>query len=282
MLASLNGREGLLEGRRVVIIGGVGEGIGGAVTRGVAAAGAGAILIVSRNEHRARAAAADIQGERCKAVGFAADVARDVSGIADFAVDELGGIDALITVVGGMAAYVPWEPLETLSDENWDTMFDVNVRYVFRLARDVINVFLRQRTGGSITSVGSTAAVRAVPYGAAYAASKAALSSLAQTVGGEFGRRGIRMNVVNSGAVAATRALRVGMAAGEVFEPIPMGRPGQPEEIAAMAIFLASPAASYITGQQINVDGGITARGTMGMGATDSSMTCHCRPAVAA
>jgi 3-oxoacyl-[acyl-carrier protein] reductase len=196
----------------------------------------------------------------------------------DFTVAQLGGLDAVITVVGGIGNYVAWQPFETTPDDVWDTMFEVNVRYVFRLLRDVLKQYLAQGTGGSIVSVGSMAAVMGMPHAAAYGASKAALSSMAKSVAAEYGRRGIRMNVVNSGAVM-TEALRKGLAKETTFESVPVGRPAVPSEIAELAVFLSSSAAAYITGQSINVDGGMTSRGLMRMGETDSSMTCHCVPA---
>jgi 3-oxoacyl-[acyl-carrier protein] reductase len=272
-----------LRGKRILIIGGVGDGIGGAVTRTVARAGATGIVVVGRHLGRAQVAVDAVRSEGRKVAAFAADVCQPdgVKGIVDFTVRELGGLDVLITVVGGVGNYVPWQPLEETPDEHWDLMFEVNVRYVFRLLRDVLKRFLEQDAGGSIVCIGSMAAVMGMAHAAAYGASKAALSSLAKSVAAEYGRRGIRMNVVNSGAVM-TEALRKGLAKETTFESVPIGRPALPEEIAELAVFLASPAAGYITGQSINVDGGMTSRGLMRMGKADSSMTCHCVPPVSA
>lgn len=275
-----NEGAGLLEGKKVLIIGGGGDGIGRAVTRAVAREGAAGVVVVGRSLVRAEEAVREIAGPACAAHAVAADVtvAADLAAATRFTLEKLGGLDALITVVGGIGNYVPWQPLDATPDEDWDLMFDVNVTYVFRLLRDVLKIFTAQPSGGSIVCVGSTAAVSGVPYGAPYGAAKAALASLAKSVGAEYGRRNIRMNVVNSGAVM-TEALAKGFGASANFEPVPMGRAGLPEEVADMAVFLASWRASYITGQSINVDGGMTARGTMPMAGTDSSMTCHCAPA---
>ncbi len=131
---------------------------------------------------------------------------------------------------------------------------------------------LEQGQGGTIVSIGSTAAVLGMPHTAAYGAAKAALSSMCKTVSLEYARRGIRMNVVNCGAIATAAGER-GIKAGVRLDNIPMGRPGRPDEIAAATVYFASPLSSYMTGQSVNVDGGITVRYPLRLPNNDASMS---------
>jgi len=187
----------LLQGKRVLIIGGAGDGIGGAITKAVGYAEAVGVAIISRSLDDASASAAKIKTDTCNAFGLSADVrkADEITGATCTAVDKLGGLDVLITVVGGFGLFVPWRSLESTSDEDWDLIFDINLKYVFRALREALKVFVAQGTGGSVVSVGSIAAVMGTPMGAAYGASKAGLMHLAKTVAAEYGRRGVRMNV---------------------------------------------------------------------------------------
>jgi len=264
-----------LQGKRVLIVGGVGDGIGGAVTRAVANSGAAGVVVTSRSLERAEAAATEIRSASTNAFGIAGDVlnGEDIKRVVDETVKKLGGVDALITVVGGSSAFVPWQPLDETSDEDWDLIFDINIRYVSRYVRAVLKVFLAQGTGGTITSVGSNLGVFGAPMAAAYGAAKASLMSLAKSVAAEYGRRGIRMNIINSGTVV-TEAIRDTISdPATFFQQVPMGRPGTPEEIAQAVVFCSSPRSAYMTGQSINVDGGVTSRYPLALPKTDISMS---------
>lgn len=164
-----------------------------------------------------------------------------------------------MTVVGGQVAFVPAVRLHEMSDDDWDLAYEMNLRYVVRAARAAIRSFLARGTGGSIVSVGSVTGVMAAPMQASYGAAKAGLASLARTVAAEYAGDGIRMNVVACGAVA-TPAASSAQQAGEAAE-IPMGRFGVPGDAAAAVVYLASPLSSYVTGQSLLVDGGVTVRG---------------------
>jgi 3-oxoacyl-[acyl-carrier protein] reductase len=164
----------------------------------------------------------------------------------------------LVTVVGGQLAFVPAARLHELRDEDWRLMFELNLHYVARAVRAALLVFLAQGRGGTIVSVGSIAGQAGSPMQAAYGAAKAGLASLARSVAAEYSREGIRMNVVTAGPIATpvARAAQAG-----ALDWIPMGRAGEASEVADAAVFLASPASSYITGQSLVLDGGATAAG---------------------
>jgi 3-oxoacyl-[acyl-carrier protein] reductase len=249
----------VLSGRNALVIGGGGGGIGRAITRGLGAAGC-AVAVADIDRNRADEAAAEVAAAGGRSVGLTGDVRSrdDVEGFVSRAAQELGGLDVLVTVVGGQLAFVPATRLHETTDEDWELMFELNLRYVARVVRAALRVFLEQGRGGTIVSVGSIAGSAGSPMQAAYGAAKAGLTSLARSVAAEYSRDGIRMNVVTCGPIATdvARDAQAGVA-----EWIPMGRPGESGEVADAAVFLASPLSSYVTGQSLVLDGGATAVG---------------------
>jgi 3-oxoacyl-[acyl-carrier protein] reductase len=249
-----------LQGKNALVIGGGGGGIGRAITRGLAAAGA-AVGVADLDRERAEEAVAEVAATGARAVGLTGDVrSREViDGLVTRAAEELGGLDVLVTVVGGQLAFVPATPLHETTDEDWDLMFDLNLRYVARAVRAALRVFLAQGRGGTIVSVGSIAGVAGSPLQAPYGAAKAGLASLARSVAAEYSRQGIRMNLVTCGPIATpvARAAQTDTA----LDWVPMGRAGEAGEVAEAAVFLASPLSSYISGQSLVIDGGATAVG---------------------
>jgi 3-oxoacyl-[acyl-carrier protein] reductase len=251
----------LLDGCRVIVVGGGGMGNGRAIGKGVAAAGA-RLALIDINPDRVAEAVDDINAQGGKAYGLVGDVRiqADVERMVADAVNWLGGLDSLVTVVGGYSLFTPWTPLAEVTDDQWNLIMDLNLTYVMRFARETIKVFLEQGTGGSIVSIGSISGNVASPYGAAYGVAKAGLVNLAKSVSVEYGAQGIRMNVVSCGVIATEAQQANFPNDGGLAERIPAGRPGRPEEIAAAVVFLASPYASYISGQNLTADGSLTSR----------------------
>ncbi|MGW5192259.1 SDR family NAD(P)-dependent oxidoreductase [Kribbella sp. NPDC004138] len=252
-----------LNGKRVLVIGGGGGGIGRATTDALGNEGA-AVLVADLDPARAEEAAQAVRTRGGTAYPISGDVrsATDIEAMVAGAVDKLGGLDVLVTVVGGQVAFVPAVKLHEMADEDWDTIYEVNLRYVARAVRAALRVFLDQGTGGAIVSVGSVTGFMAAPAQAAYGVMKAGILSLARTVAAEYARDGIRMNVAAAGAIAT--AVANANVAAEVVEEIPAGRFGRSEEVAQAVVYLASDAASYVTGQQLVLDGGVSVRGPFG------------------
>ena len=250
----------MLEGKGALIVGGGGGGIGRAITRALAAAGSD-VAVVDIDRQRAEEAAAEATAAGVQAFALTGDVRSraDIDSFVRDAARELGALDILITVVGGQLAFVRPAPIHDITDEDWALMFEVNLHYVARAVRASLPVFLEQRTGGTIVSVGSITAIAGSPMQAAYGAAKAGLASLARSVAGEYSRDGIRMNVVTCGPVA-TPVAQAAQADTEL-DWIPMGRAASSQEVADATVFLASPLSSYISGQSLTLDGGATAVG---------------------
>jgi 3-oxoacyl-[acyl-carrier protein] reductase len=236
-------------------------GNGRAIGKGVAEAGA-RVVVIDIDPDRVAEAVADINASGGSAQGLVGDVRvqADVERLVAEGVGWLGGIDSLVTVVGGYSLFTAWTPLAEVTDEQWNLITDLNLTYVVRFVREVLRVFLVQGTGGSIVSIGSISGNVASPYAAAYGAAKAGLANLAKSVSVEYGDKGIRMNLVSCGVIA-TEAQRANFPdGGGLAERIPAGRPGRPEEIAAAVVFLASRYASYVSGQNLTADGSLTSR----------------------
>jgi 3-oxoacyl-[acyl-carrier protein] reductase len=251
-----------LKGKRALVIGGAGPGNGGASSRALAAAGA-SVAVADLDLAKAEALADELTATGySKAVGLTVDVrqqqALDVL-VAD-AASGLGGLDILVTVVGGHTLFAPWVRVDETTDDNWNLIIDMNLGYVFRAVRAVLRTFVAQGTGGTIVSVGSISGIVSSPYAAAYGAAKAGLVNFAKSVALEYARDDIRMNLVACGVIVSDAAAAVNSGALGMAESVPMGRLGRPEEVGSAVTFLASPASGYITGQTVTIDGGVASR----------------------
>lgn len=258
----------MLEGRSVLVVGGGGGGVGHAVTVAAGAAGA-AVAVVDLTLEVAQAAAGDaLAAGAPRAVGLAGDV-RDGEEIEAFVAEAhaaLGRIDGLVTPIGGLMAFgVPFVRLHEFADDDWDRVFDLNVRYVFRVLRPVLRTMLAQGSGAVVTigSDGGTAG-HGSPLTAAYGAAKAGLAHLTKTAAVEYGPDGIRVNMVSPGPTTTSNVAGMAAEVRDAFSTlIPLGRQGTPSEVADAVVFLLSPAAAHVSGQILGVDGGLSVQRPM-------------------
>jgi NAD(P)-dependent dehydrogenase (short-subunit alcohol dehydrogenase family) len=245
---------------RVVLITGGSSGIGLATAGAFRDAGASVVLVardVPRLEKaRAELAGRTAQGSIVDVIG--ADVSKpgEVDRVVDQVLAEHGRLDVVFANAGTLAA----PPLLDTDESAFDLVMDTNVKSVFFLA---IRAVPRMTPGGSVVVTSSAAATKGRPAGALYSASKAAVRSLVRTLALDPAvlERGIRVNAVTPGLIATPMMsyedAGIHAALDEyVTSTVPMGRWGQAEDVARSVLFLASPDASYITGTEIQVDGG--------------------------
>jgi NAD(P)-dependent dehydrogenase (short-subunit alcohol dehydrogenase family) len=254
-----------LEGKIAVVTGG-GRGIGRAIARQFAREGA-AVLVTARTEAEIRKVAAEISASGGKAAFVAADVSRetDCRQILAAAEGQLGPVSILVNNAGD---YGPVKPVEEISPEEWDHVIAVHLRGAFLLTRLVLPG-MYARKSGVILNISSLSAKAAFAWGAPYAAAKAGMLGLTRVTAAEGARRGVRVNAICPGPVTETKMSKdLGQALAErlgihpeiqlkqFLESILQGRGQTADEIAAVAVFLASDQASAITGQSLNADGG--------------------------
>jgi NAD(P)-dependent dehydrogenase (short-subunit alcohol dehydrogenase family) len=243
---------------KVAIVTGASSGIGRATALALAARGA-SVVTVGRDAAALETVLAECQHAGAAAVAVIADVtsAEGPDDIVRRSIERFGAVDVLVNAAGIIAMGTT----DTSSDEMWDQVMGLNVRAPFRLMRAAFPHLKERR--GAVVNVSSVNGRRVFPNLAAYNTSKAALDQLTRCAAIEWAPHGVRVNAVNPGVTVTNLHRRSGMAedAYAAFlarskETHPLGRPGQPSEIAALILFLASDEAAWITGETIAVDGG--------------------------
>jgi 3-oxoacyl-[acyl-carrier protein] reductase len=234
-----------LDGKTALVTG-ASRGIGKAIAVELARAGASVIVSYQSAADEAEAVAAEIDGRAVQA-----DVADP--GDAKRLVDEAGDLDILINNAGLTRDTL----LARMSDDDWDSVIDTNLGGVFNTCRAVVRGMMRRRSG-SIVNVSSIVGLRGNPGQTNYAASKAGIIGFTKALARELGSRGVRANVIAPGYVS-TRLTDViaDDLKDQMLAATPLGRFGDPEDIAAAVRFLCSDEASFITGEVLLVDGGL-------------------------
>ncbi|MEW6078584.1 MAG: 3-oxoacyl-[acyl-carrier-protein] reductase [Thermodesulfobacteriota bacterium] len=246
---------GLDQNQRVVVVTGGARGIGRAVCLALAVRGTHVYFNYSRSLSAAQETEVLIRKQGGQATAVAADVSKE-NEVKDFfgaIVDESGRLDVLVNNAGiTRDGLIP-----RMSEQDWDDVLAVNLKGAFLCMKAASRQMLRQRSG-RIINISSVVGLTGNPGQANYAASKAGLIGLTRSVAAEFASRNITVNAVAAGLIHTdmTAVLSAEEKKG-ITEKIPLGRIGEPEDVAGVVAFLASDQAAYITGQVIHVNGGL-------------------------
>jgi len=247
-----------LDGKVAAITGGS-QGIGLAIAQRFAQEGADVAFCYRSNKAGAEEVAADIRKLGRKAVGFQCDVGRVADGqkfIAD-AVAQFGRIDILVNNAGLERRADFWDATE----EDYDAVLNVNLKGVFFITQAFVKHRMQAKSGGKIISISSVHEELPFPHFTSYCASKGGVKMLTRNLSIELAPLGITINNIAPGAIETpinTKLLNDPVKLNALLENIPLKRLGKPEDVASMAVFLASSESDYATGTTFVVDGGLT------------------------
>ncbi|KQL52633.1 3-ketoacyl-ACP reductase [Heyndrickxia shackletonii] len=246
---------------KVAVVTGAASGMGKAIAELYAKEGA-KVIVADLNAEGAKAVADGITNNGGVALAIQANVAKleDIENMIDTAVKEYGTLDILVNNAGIMDGF---EPVGDINDERWDLIFDINTKGVMRAMRKAIPIFL-EKGNGVIVNIASTGGLNGAHAGAAYGASKHAVVGLTKNTGYMYANKGIRCNAIAPGGVETNIAASMkninefGFDRTKAVQGV-MPRTGKPEEIAKVALFLASDESSFVNGTVVLADAGWTA-----------------------
>ena len=244
----------LLKGKSALVTGS-GAGIGRSIAIAMAREGAN-VAVADINEQAAQDTAEALQALGVKSRAFVVDIrqAAKLRAFVDDVESQLGPLDILVNNAGVTST----TPLPDMTPEEWDFVMDVNCRGTFFLSQAVLMRMLERRRG-RIINLGSISGERGAKYaGAHYSVSKAGVIMITKVLAKYAADSGVTVNTISPGIIATEMSQRLGTQVDP--NDVPMNRMGTPEEVAQVAVFLASDMASYITGQNISVNGGQSTR----------------------
>jgi len=241
---------------KVAIVTGASKGIGAGIAKGLAAAGAAVVVNYASSRDGAERVVADIKAKGGKAIAVKGDVAKsaEVSRLFEESQKAFGRLDVLVNNAG----VYQFQPLDGITEDEFHRQFNTNVLGTILAAKEAAKHF--GPDGGSIINISSVASVQAVPGAAVYSATKGAVDAVTRVLAAELGPRKIRVNAIAPGGVETEGTHALGMI-GSDFEKqmvarTALGRFGQPNDIARVAVFLASDDSAWITGERLTASGG--------------------------
>lgn len=244
-----------LEGKTAIVTG-AGKGIGKAIAQAVAEAGAN-VMLVARTESDLAEVQKEIGNGRTAYAVADITVREQIQDVVAKTIEQFGAIDVLVNNAGMNIR----SPLADATDAEWHKIMDTNTHSVFMFSQEVAK---KMSSGGSIVNISSVGGERALKTGVVYAASKAAIIQMTKVMAMEWGPRNIRVNAIGPWyfkTPLTEKLLNDKAYLDSILAVTPMKRVGELPEVATPVVFLASDAASYITGQTLFVDGGMTIHG---------------------
>jgi 3-oxoacyl-[acyl-carrier protein] reductase len=242
---------------KVAVVTGASKGIGAAIAKGLAAAGAKVAVNYASSREGADRVVAEITGAGGKAIAVQGDVAKsaDVRRLFAETKKAFGSLDVLVNNAG----IYHFAPLDEITEDDFHRQFNINVLGLILSTQEAARHF--GPNGGSVINISSVVSSNQEPNSAVYSATKAAVDSITRVLARELGSKKIRVNSINPGATE-TEGLHSAGIVGSDYEKqflanTPLGRLGQPDEIASTVVFLASPESGWITGESIRVSGGL-------------------------
>jgi 3-oxoacyl-[acyl-carrier protein] reductase len=241
---------------RAAIVTGASKGIGAAIAQQLAAEGASVVVNYSSSKVGADRVVGDITRKGGKAVAVQADVAKeaDIRRLFAEAKKSFGPLDILVNNAG----IYEFSPLESITAAHFHKLFDLNVLGLILAAQEAVKYF--RLTGGCIVNISSVVATAAPPNTSVYSATKAAVDAVTRSLSQELGPRKIRVNSLNPGMIETEGTHAAGITESDMRKQLeaqtPLGRIGRPEDIAPVAVFLASDDSAWITGETLYVAGG--------------------------
>ncbi|MCR4398189.1 MAG: 3-oxoacyl-ACP reductase FabG [Firmicutes bacterium] len=246
-----------LKGKVAIVTGGS-RGIGRAISLAFGQAGMN-VVVTSRVRENAAAAASEITQRGGVAVGISTDVGNpgDVARLVNEAKERYGAVDVLVNCAG-ISPYL--KSTEKMTLEEWEEVLRTNLTGTFLCSTEVARLMIARQRGGSIISIASVGGSVALPRLAAYCAAKHGILGLTKVMAVDWAKYGIRVNAVAPAYVETDMTLAIREKSPKICEDLlrktPLGRFAKPEEITGAVLYLASDAASYVTGQTLFVDGG--------------------------